>query len=112
MKDGKAELLQGTLDMMVLKALNVAKMHGFGIARWIERTTEDRLVIEEGALYPALYRIKRRKWVSSEWGVSENNRKAKYYHLTDLGREELARQTLSWNDSAAAVRSVLNVANS
>jgi PadR family transcriptional regulator len=111
MENEKAELLQGTLDMLVLKALKVEKMHGFGVARWIERTTGDRLVIEEGALYPALYRMQRRGWIASEWGVSENNRKAKFYHLTHEGHTELEKQARSWHDSVAAVRSVLTAVN-
>jgi transcriptional regulator len=107
MKKEKAELVQGTLDMLILKALVCEEMHGFGVARWIERTTDTRLVIEEGALYPALYRMQRRGWLTSRWGVSENNRKAKFYKLTRQGRAELERQSRLWYESVDAVGSVL-----
>ncbi len=111
MTQKKAELLQGTLDMLIMKALIVEEMHGFGVARWIERTTGDRLVIEEGALYPALYRMQRRGWIESEWGVSDNNRRAKFYCLTMAGKRELEKQTRSWKESVDAVGSVLKAVN-
>lgn len=105
--DAKAELLQGTLDMLVLKALTWGAMHGFGVARWIEDVTDERLRIEEGALYPALHRMHRRGWLAAEWGVSENNRRAKYYRLTARGRAELRAQVSTWQKAVAAVQLVL-----
>lgn len=103
----KAELLQGTLDMLILKALTWGAMHGFGVARWIEQVTEEQLQIEEGALYPALHRMHRRGWLAADWGVSENNRRAKYYRLTARGRAELRAQVSSWQKAVAAVQRVL-----
>lgn len=84
------ELLRGTLDMLILRAISIQPTHGYGILRWIERATGDDLRIEEGSLYPALYRLEKRGWVESEWGVSENNRRARFYQLTRLGRAQLA----------------------
>ncbi len=85
----RTELLRGTLDMMVLKALSWGPLHGYAVARWIEDGTEQILQIEEGSLYPALHRMERRKWIEAEWGQSENNRRAKYYRLTEAGRRHL-----------------------
>lgn len=96
-------LLQGTLEMLVLKALSWDPMHGYGIASWIEQVTGDVLRVEEGSLYPALYRMARKGWVEGEWGTSENNRRAKYYHLTAKGRRQLAEQTSGWQRLSAAV---------
>jgi transcriptional regulator len=84
----QVELVQGTLEMLVLKALAWGPRHGFGVARWIEQVTDDRLTVEEGALYPALHRMRRRGWVEAEWGVSDNNRRARYYRLTRKGRNQ------------------------
>ena len=83
------DLLQGTLEFLVLKTLSWGPMHGFAIARWIRKTTDDALEIEEGALYPALHRMERRAWIESDWGVTENNRRAKYYQITRLGKDQL-----------------------
>src|SRR5437667_1176421 len=91
------ELLQGTLDVMILKALSWGAMHGFGVARWIRRTTDGVLQIEDSALYPALHRMQHRGWVSADWGVTENNRRAKYYTLAAKGRQQLRTRVLAWD---------------
>lgn len=98
-----AGLLQGTLELLVLKTLSWGPMHGYGIASWIERTTGDVLRVEEGSLYPALYRMTRKGWLESEWGTSENNRRAKFYTLTAEGRRQLDEQTSGWERLASAV---------
>ena len=90
-------LLQGTLELLILKSLNGNDAHGYGIARWIERATDDALRVEEGSLYPALHRMAAKGWVESEWGVSENNRRAKFYSLTASGRRELVEKTKGWD---------------
>ena len=82
----KIDLLQGTMHMLVLKALSREPMHGYAIARWLQQTTDDALQVEEGTLYPALYRMERRGWITSGWGQSENNRRARFYKLTSAGR--------------------------
>ncbi|MGH7503265.1 MAG: PadR family transcriptional regulator [Longimicrobiales bacterium] len=96
-------LLQGTLELLVLKTLSYGPMHGYGIANWIESVTGDVLRVEEGSLYPALYRMARKGWVKGEWGTSENNRRAKYYRLTTAGRRQLREQASGWERLAAAV---------
>ena len=96
-------LLQGTLELLVLKTLSWGPMHGYGIASWIESATGDVLSVEEGSLYPALYRMTRKGWIKGEWGVSENNRRAKYYHLTGEGRQQFVEQASGWQRMAAAV---------
>ncbi len=101
------ELLHGTLDALVLKTLSWGPRHGYAIARWIEEITEDALRIEEGSLYPALYRMERRGWIEAEWGLSENNRKVKFYRLTAAGRERLAVETAQWSRFTTAVSKVL-----
>jgi PadR family transcriptional regulator, regulatory protein PadR len=101
------DLLQGTLDVMILKALQWGPRHGYAVSRWIKRTTDDVLTVEEGALYPALHRLQRKGLVESEWGVSENNRRAKFYDLTPKGRRALADETRSWATYARAVERVL-----
>jgi len=103
-------LLQGTLDLLVLKALLWGPRHGYAVARWVRDTTHDDLQIEEGALYTALHRMEKRGWLESEWGVSDNNRKAKYYQLTAQGRRELRAQTAVWTRYATAVFKVLQTA--
>lgn len=105
----RLDLLQGTLDMLILKALSWRSMHGFGIARWLQQTTEDALRVEEGSLYPALHRMLERGWVQAEWGLSENNRRAKYYTLTSAGRRQLRRETANWTLFAQAIAKVLQV---
>jgi PadR family transcriptional regulator PadR len=99
----KADLLKGTLDMLVLQALSHGSQHGYGVARWIEAQTEGALEIEEGSLYPALYRMSRRGWVSSRWGRSENGRRARYYALTDAGRGRLEAEARSWSRLVSAI---------
>jgi len=107
-RDG--ELLQGTLDMLVLRALVPGSMHGYGVAEWIEQTSEDVLRVEEGALYPALHRLELRGLLASKWGISENNRRAKYYSLTAAGRRHLAAETERWDRVAAAIGRCLQTA--
>jgi PadR family transcriptional regulator PadR len=101
------ELLQGTLDVLILKTLSWGPMHGYGIARWLQHTTDDVLNIEEGSLYPALHRMERRRWIASEWGLSENNRRAKYYKLTTEGRRQLRAESSTWSTFSEAVSKVL-----
>ena len=105
--DDNLDLLQGTLDVLVMKTLSWGPRHGYAIARWIRETTEDVLQVEEGALYPALHRMEKKGWIESEWGLSENNRKAKYYQLTTRGRAQLRAQAATWNRYAGAVSKVL-----
>ena len=101
------DLLHGTLDALVLKTLSWGPRHGYAVARWIEETTGDALRIEEGSLYPALYRMERRGWIEAEWGISELGRRAKFYRLTADGRARLATETERWASFAAAVSRVL-----
>ncbi len=107
MSVNESELVQGTLDVLVLKTLSWGPRHGYAVARWINETTQGRLQVEEGALYTALHRLEKRGLVESEWGVSENNRRAKYYQLTGAGRKQLRQQTESWTRYAEAVFAVL-----
>lgn len=99
----EAGLLQGTLELLVLKTLSWGPMHGYGIASWIEGATGDELQVEEGSLYPALYRMARKGWLRAEWGTTENNRRAKYYRLTAEGRRQFAEQSTGWARFAEAV---------
>ena len=101
------DLLRGTLDSLVLKTLTWGPRHGYGIARWLEQTTDDALRIEEGSLYPALYRLERRGWIESEWGQSELGRRAKFYRLTPVGRTQLEAETAQWRRFSDAVSRVL-----
>lgn len=103
----KLELLQGTLDLLVLRVLSAGPMHGFGIAQKIHLLSADALRVEEGSLYPALYRMERKAWIEAEWGVSENNRRAKYYSLTRAGRKQLVEEQATWTRLTAAVSQVL-----
>lgn len=103
----KPDLPQGTLDMLVLKALSLGPMHGYGVGQRIGQLAEDMLKVEEGTLYPALYRIEQRGWIESEWGVSENNRHARFYKLTRSGRKQLAVEESQWEHLTAAVVKVL-----
>lgn len=100
-------LLQGTLEILILKALSFGPAHGYGIARWIEGATGDALRVEEGSLYPALHRIAAKGWVHSEWGVSENNRRAKYYRLTAEGEKVFGEKTRGWDRMTAVVARAL-----
>ena len=101
------DLLQGTLDMLILKALQLGPMHGFGISILIRQISKDVLQVEQGSLYPALYRLEDRGWISSEWGVSENNRKARFYKLTAAGRKQLSQEKSNWERLSSAINLVL-----
>ncbi|MGB6827243.1 MAG: PadR family transcriptional regulator [Terracidiphilus sp.] len=101
------EMLKGTLDMMILRTLVAGDAHGHTIAKIIERTSEDVLEVEQGSLYPALHRLEDRGWVSSHWGASENNRKAKYYRLTAVGKKQLLRETTRWQQMTRAIGLVM-----
>ena len=104
------DLLQGTIDVLVLKALLFGPRHGYAVARWIRDTSDEALTVEDRALYVALHRLEARGWVAAEWGLSENNRRAKYYRLTAAGRRQLTRQTTDWTRYAEAVFRVLHAA--
>ena len=106
----QGELLQGTLDLLVLKTLALGPAHGHTIAHAIERRSEEVLQVEHGSLYPALHRLEDRGWISSFWGTSENNRKARYYRLTPGGRRQLAEQTNRWDQIVAAINRILKPA--
>ena len=103
MPPNPVEFLRGTMELLILRALSRGPAHGFAVARWIESATEDSLQIEEGTLYPALHRMEERGLIEAEWGLSENNRRAKYYVLTERGRAQLRAQTDSWQRFARAV---------
>ncbi|HEX7052181.1 MAG TPA: PadR family transcriptional regulator [Longimicrobiales bacterium] len=107
MDKGRPDHLHGTLDALILKALAPGARHGYAIARWLEETTDEVLRIEEGSLYPALYRLEKRGWIEAEWGRSELGRRAKFYHLTERGWAALERETAEWARFAAAVSRVL-----
>lgn len=107
MTDTKAELLQGTLDMLILKTLALEAMHGYGIAVRIQQISKDVLRVNQGSLYPALRRLERRGWIEAEWGESENNRRARFYHLTKTGRKQLKEETEEWERLAQAVARIL-----
>ena len=106
-QDEQGDLIQGTLEMLVLKALARGSMHGYGVAEWIEQTSQQALKVEEGALYPALHRLELRGLLHAEWGASENNRRAKFYRLTAEGRRRLDTETQRWTRLSAAVAFVM-----
>ena len=106
-KDDRVELLQGTLDLLILRTLRPGPAHGHAIAKTIERSSEDVLQVEQGSLYPALHRLEQHAWIQSEWGTSDNNRKAKFYSLTPAGRKQLDVETANWARVAEAVGLVL-----
>jgi transcriptional regulator len=110
MAHSSLDLLRGTLDLLILRTLITGPRHGYTIAEEILRNSGDELLVEEGALYPALHRLAARGWVESEWGVSDNNRKARYYSLTPAGRRQLKTQTVDWERYVAAVARVLEPA--
>src|ERR1700755_2162634 len=101
------ELLQGTLDLLILRTLIFGSQHGQGIARAIQQTSEQELLVEHGALYPALQRLEERGWISAKWGTSSNNRKARFYSLTAAGRKQLAKETTKWNRLTRAIGRIL-----
>src|SRR5437660_176824 len=101
------ELLQGTLDMLILKAVSLGPLHGYGVLLRIQQISKDRLEIQQGSLYPALYRLEHQGWIASEWGTSENNRKAKYYRLTVLGKRGLQAEPEKWNGMADVIAVIL-----
>jgi PadR family transcriptional regulator, regulatory protein PadR len=105
--ENPGDLLQGTLDLLILKALAKGSMHGYGVAEWIHESSQDVLRVEEGALYPALHRLELKGLLSSEWGTSDNNRRAKYYALTAGGRKRLAEEAEYWRRMSGAVARVL-----
>ncbi len=103
----KSDLLQGTLDMLILRSLAPGPTHGFGVSVMIRRISSDVLQVEQGSLYPALYRLEAEGWICSEWGTSENNRRAKFYELTPAGRKQLKVETDSWERLSSAINLVL-----
>jgi PadR family transcriptional regulator PadR len=103
-------LLPGTLDMLVLKTLTRGSMHGYAIAQFIQQTSREALRVEEGALYPALHRLQLRGWLRAEWGISDNNRRAKFYRLSALGRRELDNEAAEWNRVIAGVSRIMQTA--
>ncbi|HKD45134.1 MAG TPA: PadR family transcriptional regulator [Candidatus Angelobacter sp.] len=108
MSKAKSEVLQGTLDLIVLTTLqSMGPMHGFGLARRIEQVSEDLLSMNQGTLYPALLRLEQRGWISSKWGISENNRKARFYSLTKAGRKQLEQETENWERMTALISRLL-----
>jgi PadR family transcriptional regulator, regulatory protein PadR len=104
----RLELLQGTLDLLILRTLIFGSQHGQGIARAIQQTSDEELLVEHGALYPALQRLEERGWISAKWGISTNNRKARFYALTSAGRKQLVRETTKWKRLAAAIGRILD----
>lgn len=106
----KSDLLQGTLDLLVLKTLELQPMHGWGIAQRIQQVSEDVLQVNQGSLYPALHRLEEQGWIRSNWAASENNRQAKYYELTRLGRKQLTDETENWERLSTAVGRILGTA--
>ena len=107
MPKGKSDLLHGTLDLLILRALSPGPPHGFGVSILIRRISDEVLQVEQGSLYPALYRLEAEGWIKSEWGVSENNRRAKFYELTSAGRKQLKAETESWQRVSTAINMVL-----
>jgi PadR family transcriptional regulator, regulatory protein PadR len=103
----RLDLLQGTLDMLILKSISHNPMHGFGISVRIRQMSQEVLQVEQGSLYPALYRLENRGWIKSEWGVSDNNRRAKFYELTTAGRKQLEMETANWERLSSAINLVL-----
>lgn len=107
MSSAKAELLQGTLDMLILKALSLGELHGYGIIQRIQQISDGLLIVEQGSLYPALYRIEQQGWITSEWGLSEVGRRAKLYKLTKAGRKQLAVEESNWDLLTLAISKVM-----
>ena len=107
MANERTDLLQGTLELLILNTLARESMHGYGIVQRIQEAAEDLLKVEDGSLYPALYRMEERGWIKSEWGVSDNNRRAKFYKLTKTGQKQLEAQRANWNRVSTAVSKIL-----
>ena len=105
--DKSADILQGTLDLLILKAVSLGPLHGYGVLLRIQQISGEELVIQQGSLYPALYRLEHQGAIASEWGESENNRRAKYYSLTKLGRERLEAETAKWNRMSGIINGIL-----
>ena len=110
MANPRTDLMQGTLELLILKTLSRDSMHGYGIAQRIHQAVDDVLKIEDGSLYPALYRMEERGWIKSEWGVSENNRRAKFYKLTRAGRKQLDAESSNWERVSKAISRILQTA--
>ncbi|MGD0303880.1 MAG: PadR family transcriptional regulator [Candidatus Acidiferrales bacterium] len=106
--DKQIDLLQGTLDMLILKAVSLGPLHGYGVLLRIQQISKERLEIQQGSLYPALYRLEHQGWITSEWGESENKRKAKYYRLTVAGKRRLLAETEKWNRMADLIAGILS----
>ncbi len=107
MAEASVEVLRGTLDLLILKAVSWGPLHGYAVARWIQDATDDVLRIEEGTLYPALHRLETKEWIAAEWGVSEKGRRAKFYSLTPKGRAQLRLETVTWTRFAGAMFAAL-----
>ena len=103
MADAETDLLRSSLDLLILKALSWGAMHGYAISEWIEGATNDLLLLEEGTLYPALHRLERRGWISADWGVSDNNRRARFYKITRSGQKQLASEVDQWEQTTEIV---------
>jgi len=110
MSQSTTDLLQGTLDLLILKTLSLGPQHGWGVAQRIQQVSRNLLQVNQGSLYPALHRLEEQGWIDSEWGVSDNNRRAKFYRLTNAGRDQLERETEVWRQYAQAVRWILQSA--
>ncbi|HWN12098.1 MAG TPA: PadR family transcriptional regulator [Pyrinomonadaceae bacterium] len=110
MANTRTDLMQGTLELLILKTLSRDSMHGYGIAQRIHEAVEDLLKVEDGSLYPALYRMEERGWITSDWGLSENNRRAKFYKLTRKGRKQLDSEAANWERVSQAVTRILQTA--
>jgi transcriptional regulator len=108
MGDSSLSLLRGTLDLLILQALATGMKHGYAVSEWLEATTDGTLLLEEGTLYPALHRLERKGWIEAEWGLSDNNRRAKYYRLTGAGRRRLREETALWSRYAEAVAKAIS----
>ena len=109
MTDRELDLIQGTLNVLILKTLSWGPMNGYAVAQWVRQATLGDIELEEGALYPALHRMEHRGWISAEWGLSENNRRAKYYRLTPPGRRHLDREAANWDRLASAISYVVKL---
>jgi PadR family transcriptional regulator PadR len=108
----QVDLMQGTLEMLILKAVSLGKLHGYGVLLRIQQISGEQLVIQQGSLYPALYRLEHEGAIKSEWGESDNNRRAKYYTLTPAGRKQLAAETEKWNHMAGIIGTILRLTSS